>query len=77
MELGEYTKCLKDAGIKMTNPELVTLALFADTNGDNKIDYEEFNKHFPALLKIVKMHQILNDAAKLAENNLDKLKPPS
>ena len=47
----------------MSEPELVTLALFADTNGDNKIDYEEFNKHFPSLLKIVKMHQILNEAA--------------
>ena len=62
LELSEYTKCLKDAGIKLNDPELVTLALFADTNGDNKIDYEEFNKHFPSLLKIVKMHQILNDA---------------
>jgi len=54
----------------MSNPELVTLALFADTNGDNKIDYEEFNKHFPSLLKIVKMHQILNDAAAMAERSI-------
>lgn len=56
LELSEYTKCLKDAGVKLSEQELVTIGLFADTNGDNKIDYEEFNKHFPALLKIVKMH---------------------
>eukprot|EP01022_Parablepharisma_sp_SALTPOND_P028556 TRINITY_DN71144_c0_g1_i1.p2 TRINITY_DN71144_c0_g1~~TRINITY_DN71144_c0_g1_i1.p2 ORF type:complete len:530 (-),score=78.66 TRINITY_DN71144_c0_g1_i1:2633-4222(-) len=70
LELSEYTKCLKDAGIKLSDPELVTLALFADTNGNNKIDYEEFNKHFPSLLKIVKMHQILNDAASLVDRQL-------
>ncbi len=70
LELSEYTKCLKDSGIKLCDPELVTLALFADTNGDNKIDYEEFNKHFPSLLRIVKMHQILNDAAGLVDRKL-------
>jgi Ca2+-binding EF-hand superfamily protein len=67
LELSEYVKCLKDSGIKLSDPELVTLGLFADTSGNNKIDYEEFNKHFPSLLKIVKMHKILNDSIKPPE----------
>lgn len=67
LELSEYAKCLKDSGIKLSDPELITLGLFADTSGNNKIDYEEFNKHFLALLKIVKMHQILNDSIKPPE----------
>ena len=46
LEIQEYIQCLKDAQIGLTDTEIVTLGLSADINGDERIDYEEFMKHF-------------------------------
>ncbi len=46
LEIQEYIQCLKDAQIGLNDTEIVTLGLSADVNGDERIDYEEFMKHF-------------------------------
>ncbi len=46
LEIHEYIQCLKDSKIHLTEAEIVTLGLSADVNGDERIDYEEFMKHF-------------------------------
>ena len=39
--------------------EIVTLGLAADVNGDERIDYEEFMKHFQDCLKMVRFQNDL------------------
>jgi Ca2+-binding EF-hand superfamily protein len=46
LEIHEYIQCLKDSKINLTEAEIITLGLSADVNGDERIDYEEFMKHF-------------------------------
>ena len=46
LEINEYIQCMKDSEVKLTEPEIITLGLSADINGDGRIDYEEFMKHF-------------------------------
>lgn len=46
LEINEYIECLKESSVNLTEAEIVTLGLAADVNGDERIDYEEFMKHF-------------------------------
>jgi Ca2+-binding EF-hand superfamily protein len=46
LEINEYIECLKESQVNLSEPEIVTLGLAADINGDERIDYEEFMKHF-------------------------------
>lgn len=62
LEIGEYIACLKASNINLTDNEIVTLALSADINGDERIDYEEFMKHFQDCLKIVRFQSQLQTA---------------
>lgn len=43
----------------MTVPECYTLNLLADVQGDGKIDYPEFMKHFKDILFLLKFHAYL------------------
>lgn len=54
LEIHEYIQCLKDSSINLTESEIVTLALGSDINGDERIDYEEFMKHFQDCLKMLR-----------------------
>ena len=51
--------------MQLSEPEIVTLCLNADINGDGRIDYEEFMKHFHDCLKLVRVQQTLQDAYNL------------
>jgi Ca2+-binding EF-hand superfamily protein len=61
LELDEYIECLRDQKLNLTNTEVITMSLSADTNGDGKIDYEEFMKHFRDILDLLRFQQIVND----------------
>ena len=59
LEIAEYIQCLKDSKINLTEAEIVTLGLSADVNGDERIDYEEFMKHFQDCLKMIRFQNQL------------------
>ncbi|CDW82161.1 radial spoke protein 7 [Stylonychia lemnae] len=65
LEIHEYIQCLKDSDVKLTEPEIITLGLSADINGDGRIDYEEFMKHFQDCLKLIRLQSTLQDAYNL------------
>lgn len=54
LEIHEYIQCLKNSSINLTESEIVTLAIGSDINGDERIDYEEFMKHFQDCLKMLR-----------------------
>ncbi|TNV71958.1 hypothetical protein FGO68_gene12608 [Halteria grandinella] len=62
LEIAEYIQCLKDSKINLSEAEIVTLGLSADVNGDERIDYEEFMKHFQDCLKMVRFQNQLQNA---------------
>jgi Ca2+-binding EF-hand superfamily protein len=54
LEFSEYTQCLTETdGLELTKKEIVTVALQADQDGNGTIDFEEFMKHFPAVLNMI------------------------
>jgi Ca2+-binding EF-hand superfamily protein len=59
LEILEYIQCLKDTEVNLSEPEIITLALSADINGDGRIDYEEFMKHFQDCLVFIRLFIIL------------------
>ena len=53
LEFSEYTQCLAECpGVDLTKAEIITSALSADINGDGRIDFEEFMKHFVDILNL-------------------------
>ena len=60
LELDEYMECLSDQHLNLTRKEVISMSLIADTNGDGKIDYEEFMKHFKDILHHVRFHRKLS-----------------
>jgi len=60
LEIHEYIQCLKDGKVKLTEEEIVTLGLAADINGDERIDFEEFMKHFSDCLKMLRVQNTLH-----------------
>ncbi len=61
LEINEYINCLKECGVDLTEYEIITLSMSSDINGDGRIDYEEFMKHFPEYLRMVRFHRTLQD----------------
>jgi len=59
LELEEYIDCLRESDFGLTEAEVITIGLSADMNGDGRIDYEEFMKHFKAILKNVRFQSAL------------------
>lgn len=54
LEFSEYTQCLSECpNLNLTKSEIVTLAMSADLNGDGKIDFEEFMKHYTDFLDMI------------------------
>lgn len=51
LEINEYIDCLRAMSQEFSEQELVSLAMMADVDGNNQIDYEEFMKHFAEMLK--------------------------
>lgn len=62
LEISEYIDCLRNQDVEFTESEIITLALMADINGDNAIDYEEFMKHFRDMLKRVRFMKVITSA---------------
>ena len=61
LEFPEYTQCLSEApGVDISKDEVITLALSADLNGDGKIDFEEFMKHYSTTINMIHFHKTLN-----------------
>ena len=40
----------------------------ADIDGNNQIDYEEFMKHFPDMLKWIRFHRVIEKALSEMDN---------
>jgi Ca2+-binding EF-hand superfamily protein len=59
LEIHEYIQCLKDAKINLSDSEIITLGMSSDVNGDERIDYEEFMKHFQDCLRMVRFQGTL------------------
>lgn len=60
LDFTEYTKCLSETkNIDLTKPEIITVAMVADTNGDGVIDFEEFMKHFSDILDMIEYQKTL------------------
>lgn len=45
----------------LTKSEIVTLAMSADLNGDGKIDFEEFMKHYSDFLNMIEFNNHLSE----------------
>ena len=54
----------------MTEPEIITVAISADINGDGRIDYEEFMKHFSDCLRMVRLQSTLQEAYDLYQKQI-------
>ena len=62
LEFSEYTQCLAEQpNIDLTKSEIVTLAMSADLNGDGKIDFEEFMKHYSDFLNMIEFNNQLSE----------------
>ena len=51
LEVEEYIQCLRESDFGLSEAEILVVCLSADINGDGRIDYEEFMKHFKQILK--------------------------
>mgnify|MGYP000191349602 FL=1 len=58
LEFPEYTLCLQECGgLNLSKPEIITMALQADTDGSASVDFEEFMKHFNSVLDMIHFNQ--------------------
>ena len=62
LSVHEYVACLKDSDLGLEDFEIITLSMSADINGDGRIDYEEFMKHFTQNLRMIRFHHSLQEA---------------
>ena len=46
--------------LTLTQEECISLNLLADVNGNGKIDYPEFMKHFQDIVFLLKFHNTLH-----------------
>lgn len=85
LEFSEYTQCLSESpNLNLTKQEIVTLAMSADLNGDGRIDFEEFMKHYTDFLDMIEFNNHLSEqyqnvlqseALKAKENEGDAVDP--
>ena len=62
LEFAEYTQCLSECpNLNLSKSEIVTLAMAADLNGDGRIDFEEFMKHYTDFLDMIEFNRDLSD----------------
>ena len=62
LEFPEYTQCLSEApGVNISKDEVITMALSADLNGDGRIDFEEFMKHYTDFLDMIEFNSHLSE----------------
>jgi hypothetical protein len=54
LEISEYINCLQTGEAKLVMPEIITLALAADINGDQRIDFEELMLYFHEILRMIR-----------------------
>jgi hypothetical protein len=60
LEWHEYQACLEQlAELQLTKEEALTLNLLADIDGNGRIDYQEFMKHFEEIVFLIKFHNEL------------------
>ncbi len=60
LEWNEYQQCLeKLTDLGLTNEEALSLNLLADIDGNGRIDYQEFMKHFEDIMFLIKFHNEL------------------
>ena len=60
LEWGEYQECLEDwIDLGLNKNEALTLNLLADIDGNGRIDYQEFMKHFEDIVFLIKFHNEL------------------
>lgn len=74
LEITEYIDCMKAQDEDFSEQEIVSLALMADINGDNSIDYEEFMKHFVDMLKRIRFMTVIQQA--LSSPDVEKKEVP-
>jgi len=65
LEINEYVQCLREGNLGLTEQEIISLSISADINGDGRIDYEEFMKHFTDMLRMVRIQNSLQEAYNL------------
>ena len=62
LDFKEYTLCLRECPcIDLMKPEIISVTMAADVNGDGVIDFEEFMKHFPTTLNMIQFQKEIND----------------
>jgi len=63
LEWLEYQQCLEMLGdlAELNREEALTLNMIADIDGDGRIDYQEFMKHFEEVVYMIKFHNELQE----------------
>ena len=74
LEVKKYKECLLKRGLNLNENELNVFSLFADIEEDNRIDYEEFMKHFEHTLKMVKLQNTLYTSAQKIRSEKNQAK---
>lgn len=76
LEISEYITCLKTGTATINMQEIITLALAADINGDQRIDFEELMLYFHEILRMIRFQTMLQEvyitykmAPKVSGNN--------
>lgn len=60
LEWQEYQQCLENlTELNLTKEEALSVNLLADIDGNGRIDYQEFMKHFEDILYLIKFHNEL------------------
>jgi hypothetical protein len=60
LEWNEYQLCLdKLKELELSKEEGLTVNIMSDTDGDGKIDYAEFMKHFEEIVFLIKFNNAL------------------
>lgn len=61
LEINEYIECLRKENVDLKDSEIITMTLTADTNGDQRIDYEECMLYFTEILRMIRFQASLQE----------------